>query len=571
MTAERIRVTDEVMEEIALHIGSYEPERGGALLGPVGVDAVTRFIPDADADVTVASYRSSAVLCRRVRQAEAANPLLEFKGIVHSHPGSLDQPSGQDEVAFADSLNLNPWMESFFAPIVVRRRPWRRHEANRLAFGSDCWMSMWVARREVGGRSRPVGVSVLPVHRDLRALTDAGLGSVVGPFLVEDEEGPKLAAQVKGVACDVTLVFPWSYPEEAPLALVSGSDGAEELAFEVDTASPLADVLAALVLSGDGRDEVDGSSVSSAASDTAPKEMFDRLGGVVPALADRTVLIAGVGSVGSHLAELLVRSGVGSVLLVDPDIVESPNLSRCTFTSADLGQLKVDALASRLSAICPAVKVATDARSVTDLRAEELAELVKAADLVVAATDDPAAQLRLNHHAFASGVVGVFPAVYARGRGGEVVTTVPGVTPCFRCATVGRAGRSGRPASDYGSGRLVAEPALGADVLHLTTSAAKLCLAALSAGHEGCDLERFLADALAVGSYLVLSTEPALDFLPQVFDGVAGQFAYQAVWLKPTWAEGCPVCGSEESLIEPALFDTMSPRLDQLELFDVGA
>ena len=45
-------------------------------------------------------------------------------------------------------------------------------------------------------------------------------------------------------------------------------------------------------------------------------------------LRERTVLVAGLGSVGSYLAEQLVRSGVGALALLDPERVEAANLSR---------------------------------------------------------------------------------------------------------------------------------------------------------------------------------------------------------------------------------------------------
>ena len=46
-----------------------------------------------------------------------------------------------------------------------------------------------------------------------------------------------------------------------------------------------------------------------------------------------TILIAGVGALGSYAAEQLVRSGVGHLILVDPDTVSLTNLQRQTLFS----------------------------------------------------------------------------------------------------------------------------------------------------------------------------------------------------------------------------------------------
>ena len=45
-------------------------------------------------------------------------------------------------------------------------------------------------------------------------------------------------------------------------------------------------------------------------------------------LQNSTVLLVGIGALGSHLAETLVRAGVGRLVLVDRDVVEESNLQR---------------------------------------------------------------------------------------------------------------------------------------------------------------------------------------------------------------------------------------------------
>ncbi|MCK9251715.1 MAG: tRNA threonylcarbamoyladenosine dehydratase [Clostridiales bacterium] len=74
------------------------------------------------------------------------------------------------------------------------------------------------------------------------------------------------------------------------------------------------------------------------------------------------VIVVGIGGVGAYAVEALARSGVGHLVLVDPDRVEVSNLNRqLPATRATLGQLKVDVMRARVLAINPeaAVEVRT--------------------------------------------------------------------------------------------------------------------------------------------------------------------------------------------------------------------
>ena len=60
-------------------------------------------------------------------------------------------------------------------------------------------------------------------------------------------------------------------------------------------------------------------------------------------LRNRKVLVIGVGGVGGYAVEILARSGVGSLVLVDPDIVEETNINRqLVALTSTIGQYKVD-------------------------------------------------------------------------------------------------------------------------------------------------------------------------------------------------------------------------------------
>jgi molybdopterin/thiamine biosynthesis adenylyltransferase len=196
---------------------------------------------------------------------------------------------------------------------------------------------------------------------------------------------------------------------------------------------------------------------------------------------------------------------------------------------------------------------------------------VRGADLVLAATDDPAAQRALDRFAYARGRPALFVGLYAGAQGGEVVVTVPERTPCFRCATRARhdaeaaAGPVSRPV-DYGTGRLRGEMALGVDVHHVASAAAKLGLALLLGDEAGPSLRAVLEAPLQEGMpYLTLSTVPRYWFYPALFDGVPGQGAFQSAWLTPRRVDGCTVCGPAAGRLDPLAVPLGAPDLGDLQ------
>ncbi len=80
-----------------------------------------------------------------------------------------------------------------------------------------------------------------------------------------------------------------------------------------------------------------------------------------------SVAIAGAGGLGSNIAVMLARSGVGHLHIVDFDIVDITNLNRQVYTITHIGLRKVDAIKEILMEINPYMKVTSDCvRVVTD-------------------------------------------------------------------------------------------------------------------------------------------------------------------------------------------------------------
>ncbi len=148
-------------------------------------------------------------------------------------------------------------------------------------------------------------------------------------------------------------------------------------------------------------------------------------------LAAARALIVGVGGLGSWSAELLARSGVGFLRLVDDDRVDLTNLHRQALYDTDDARSKtpkVRAAASHLVRINPAVTVESVQERLSNANVDTLAGDV---DVIVDGTDNFAARFVLNDYAILANKCWVFAGVV--GAEAQVMTIVPGQTACLRC------------------------------------------------------------------------------------------------------------------------------------------
>lgn len=149
------------------------------------------------------------------------------------------------------------------------------------------------------------------------------------------------------------------------------------------------------------------------------------------ALRRSHVLLVGCGALGSVIAEILVRAGVGALAVADRDYVDETNLQRQSlFTEEDCRQSlpKAVAAARRLRAINSDVEIA---EHVVDVNPETIEPLARPADLILDGTDNFETRFLLNDAALAWEK----PYVYGGcvGAYGLSIAVIPGRTPCLRC------------------------------------------------------------------------------------------------------------------------------------------
>src|SRR3546814_19317602 len=103
-------------------------------------------------------------------------------------------------------------------------------------------------------------------------------------------------------------------------------------------------------------------------------------------LANASVVVAGIGGVGSWCAEALARSGIGALGLIDLDHIAESNINRQLHALTEtLGQAKVVAMAQRVWGINPECRVAMLAAFVSP---EHVSDLIPAdIDLIVYCND----------------------------------------------------------------------------------------------------------------------------------------------------------------------------------------
>lgn len=545
LTCAPVRVTDGLVGAIRSRLAAVSPERGAALLATGGLNHL--LVEDTSARYSSASWDISAALSETVGEIEAAGHGT-LAGTVHTHPAGIPDPSSTDIMTTRDALELNPHLGGLVIAVVTEGAP-REHD---LPVGPDHRMSLHILRRDSRGQvclARIRG-AVVSLAADLAA---AGIMIVSAtsirswrrtgrrgaappraglPTVVMLNNSPRLAIPVPSRRPAALLIHP-DYPQVGPI-LVTGRQDAGTRAVLQPLPSPWDPVaapepqLVALARAAAGR-RIAGST--------------KRVWPLVGALSDRRVLVAGGGSVGSRIAEDLVRSGVGAFTIIDPDRVDAPNLARTVYTAADIGMPKPDALARRLQAIDPAVVVD---RRCAPLGTIDLPQALAGVSLVVAATDDMAEQALLAHHAYAAGVPLVACALYKKAAAGEVVLSVPAAgTACWPCAVgAGTPSDSYRPGRDYGlGGRLAGESALGPSI-HLVAGVAASAALGLLAGPTspvGRQLKRLLSQRRTLG---LVATTPGWDFFKTVFAGMDHQHAPQSVWVRVDPSADCPVCGA---------------------------
>ena len=178
--------------------------------------------------------------------------------------------------------------------------------------------------------------------------------------------------------------------------------------------------------------------VAGGSQELSPKELdrFSRqvmleeigYGGQIK-LKNSKICVVGVGGLGNPITSRLVAMGVGTLRIVDRDVIELSNLHRQTmYDEDDVGQVKVEVAAKKLKKLNPDCKIESLAVSVNDYTA---LDVIEGCDVVIDALDSVNARYALNKACVTHNIPFVTGA--AVGVSGQAFTVIPKQSACYYC------------------------------------------------------------------------------------------------------------------------------------------
>ena len=177
-----------------------------------------------------------------------------------------------------------------------------------------------------------------------------------------------------------------------------------------------------------------------------------------------TVGIAGLGGLGSNIAAMLARAGVGRLVVADFDVVEKSNLNRQNYFVSQVGMAKTEATVRMIAQINPDCEVAAHRVRIT---AENTAEIFGACGVVCEALDDAVEKAM-----FANAVLSRLPGVKLVAASGLAGTGSANLMRTYRAAR--NFYLCGDESSEPGTGRNVVAPRVICCAAHQANAALRL-------------------------------------------------------------------------------------------------
>jgi adenylyltransferase/sulfurtransferase len=147
-------------------------------------------------------------------------------------------------------------------------------------------------------------------------------------------------------------------------------------------------------------------------------------------LLDARVLLIGAGGLGSPASLYLAAAGIGTLGIVDADVVDESNLQRQIVHSTErLGEAKVASAKRTIEALNPDVKVVAYQERLTSENVDRI--LAEGWDVIVDGADNFPTRYLVNDASVWSGIPVVHGSIFRFE--GQVTLFRPGVGPCYRC------------------------------------------------------------------------------------------------------------------------------------------
>lgn len=159
-------------------------------------------------------------------------------------------------------------------------------------------------------------------------------------------------------------------------------------------------------------------------------------------IREQSAIIVGVGGVGSVTAEMLVRCGIGKLILYDYDKVELANMNRLFYTPEQIGLDKVSAAKITLEKINPDVIIeAYSCNICSNEYFDQFIDKIKTGGLndggigmVLSCVDNYGARMAINKACNNLNQLWMESGVSENAMNGHIQFIIPGETACFACA-----------------------------------------------------------------------------------------------------------------------------------------
>jgi molybdopterin/thiamine biosynthesis adenylyltransferase len=236
------------------------------------------------------------------------------------------------------------------------------------------------------------------------------------------------------------------------------------------------------------------------------------------------VLVIGAGGLGCPIALYLAAAGVGTIGIVDDDVVSLSNLQRqIAHATARIGTSKTESAAATLTAINPDVCVVEHRMRIN---AENAAKLIAAYDLVADGSDNFATRFLVNDSCYFARKPLVTAAIAQfDGQLATFKAYQEGDHPCYRCVF------RDAPQGDFDEG-CARDGVLGA-------------LAGVMGSLQAVEV---LKELLGIGESLSGSLT--------IYDGLGGRFHRMTVRRDPE----CPLCGAAPTIFDLSIHRRRAPR-----------
>src|SRR5690606_12890239 len=148
-------------------------------------------------------------------------------------------------------------------------------------------------------------------------------------------------------------------------------------------------------------------------------------------LATASCAVIGMGALGSAIADLLVRAGIGYLRIIDRDFVEISNLHRQSlYNEQDTEKFMPKAIAAAHALRRVNSSITIDP-IIADVHAGNIEQLLDGIDFIVDGSDNFTIRYLINDYSVSYNKPSVYGAVV--GTSGSTATFIPQHTPCFRC------------------------------------------------------------------------------------------------------------------------------------------